>query len=364
MVLDLHAWTSLCSPGVNRGQHQQRNMRNETFETHHSSAAQKQKSSSLMCGVLLPSCCLEAINGRFPLIRRTFSILCSLIEQPQSRQQWKATLQCCLKGRAMRHQQKNIYHMPCWQFSDNSKIAFRTTSCLHCLLSGVPGAVAELRWTSMPVGSHTGRLPAAQMQACVPSMPWIRGKGNFMCWRPELDCMAHRKCLMCGHSQRKPVHIGVSPRGWRGRPSTTGCLMRCDPESNSLTSLASAYRKSPFLPFSCPPSSVHWCDVTPATPPRRDVFPSRAWILSFPSITPTLQPRRRFLKPRWHVCLSESSDFQRHHHFWLGLAFFSFGKVQVSFCCSPRVWLSAGRRRDMFGLTNMSFLAELTVSDK
>lgn len=30
-------------------------------------------------------------------------------------------------------------------------------------LSGVPGAVAELRLTFIPVGSHTARLPAAQM---------------------------------------------------------------------------------------------------------------------------------------------------------------------------------------------------------
>lgn len=167
--------------------------------------------------------------------------------------------------------------------------------------------------------------------------------------------------------------MGALPWGWRRRRSTTACLMRYDPESNSLTSLASAYRNSPFVPRACPLHlslcwpSVRWCNVTPTTPPRWDVFLSQSWILSFASITPTLQPRCRFLKPRWHICPSESSDFQSHHHFCLaksGLAFFSFRNVQVSFCCYPNVWLSAGQVRDMSGVTNASFLAEVTNKKK
>lgn len=143
--------------------------------------------------------------------------------------------------------------------------------------------------------------------------------------------------------------------------------MRRDPESNSLTSLASAYRKSAFVPRSGPLHlslcwpSVRWCDATPTTPPRRDVFLSQSWILSFASITPTLRPRCRFHKLRWHVCPSESSDFQSHHHFWLAK---SGLYVQVSVCCYPHVWHSAGQVRDVSGVTNASFLAELTNNNK
>lgn len=72
----------------------------------------KNKSPSLMFKVLIPSRCLEAINDSFPLIRRTFNILWSLIEQPLSRQHEMATLQRCLKGRAMHHQHR-IYYTIC-----------------------------------------------------------------------------------------------------------------------------------------------------------------------------------------------------------------------------------------------------------
>lgn len=70
-------------------------MRTDRFETHRSSEVQtkqKQKSPTLMFEMLLPSCCLEAINDSFPLIRRTYSILWSLIEQSLSRQRSNAVL--------------------------------------------------------------------------------------------------------------------------------------------------------------------------------------------------------------------------------------------------------------------------------
>lgn len=94
--------------------------------------------------------------------------------------------------------------------------------------------------------------------------------------------------------------------------------MRSDPETNSLTSLASAYRKSPSLAPSLPlsllytssslalcwPSVLLRCDATPSTPPPWTVFLNQAWIFQIqfffpPFITPFLQPKRGFLKSGW-----------------------------------------------------------------
>ena len=67
--------------------------------------------------------------------------------------------------------------------------------------------------------------------------------------------MARRKPVMCSHSWWKPVHIAVSPRGHKLWLSVAACLMRFDPETRSLTSLASAYRKCPSTPRPLSPSA-------------------------------------------------------------------------------------------------------------